>query len=138
MPSHSDVESTVVGGPTNILSIVTHLVCDTLPSHSLTHLSTESTHLPEIIIFSPSHTPHTSSAIIDMSDWDTVTKIGSKARGGASQRETTIKSQSALNAAQRTGAVVATDKKFATGNQVGTSLALSDDSANIFCRLKRV
>ncbi|RYO85263.1 hypothetical protein DL762_005284 [Monosporascus cannonballus] len=51
-----------------------------------------------------------------MSDWDTVTKIGSKARGGASQRETVLRGNSALNAAKRTGAAIITDKKFAAGN----------------------
>ena len=53
-----------------------------------------------------------------MSEWDTVTKIGSKVSRGPAQRETTIKGKSALNAAQRTGAVLSTDKKYSTGNQV--------------------
>ena len=51
-------------------------------------------------------------------DWNNVTKIGSKVSGGPSQRETVVKGKGALNAAQRTGAIVGREKKFAVGNQV--------------------
>ncbi len=61
-----------------------------------------------------------------MSDWDDNVKIGKNVhRGGAGPRETVIKGRSALNAAARSGAVIATEKKFQTGNAV-----CEDDSLN--------
>jgi putative transcription factor len=52
-------------------------------------------------------------------DWDNVTRIGSKARSGggaAVDRERVVKGKSAINAASRSGAIIGTEKKFATAN----------------------
>ena len=53
-------------------------------------------------------------------DWEAVTRIGSKARGpgGATDREKVIKGKSAINAAARSGAILATEKKFQPSNTV--------------------
>ena len=54
-------------------------------------------------------------------DWESVTKIGSKVRAGAAgPKEKVIRGESALNAARRTGADIATDKKFGGTNSVGS------------------
>lgn len=53
-----------------------------------------------------------------MADWDTDSvRIGKNVhRGGAGPRETVVKGRSALNAAQRSGNIIGTEKKYATGN----------------------
>ena len=53
----------------------------------------------------------------NMSDWDTVTYIGSKTRaGGGGPRQNVTKGSSQLNAARRQGNVVGTEKKYGSTN----------------------
>lgn len=54
-----------------------------------------------------------------MSGWDDDVKIGRNVhRGAGGPRETVVKGKSALNAAARSGAIIATEKKYAAGNAV--------------------
>lgn len=51
-----------------------------------------------------------------MSDWDSVTIIGSKARvGGGGPRANVARTQAQINAARRTGSVLSVDKKYGGG-----------------------
>ncbi|CUM49340.1 Multiprotein-bridging factor 1 [Debaryomyces fabryi] len=52
-----------------------------------------------------------------MSDWDSVTIIGQKARiGGGGPRQNVARTQGELNAARRSGNVVGTEKKYGSTN----------------------
>ena len=70
-----------------------------------------------------------------MSDWDTVTVIGQKARiGGGGPRQQVAKTSGQLNAALRSGSVIGTEKKYGSTNtksnpegQRLTKLDASDD-----------
>lgn len=55
-----------------------------------------------------------------MSDWDTNTIIGSRARaGGSGPRANVARSQGQINAARRQGLVVSVDKKYGSTNTKG-------------------
>lgn len=71
-----------------------------------------------------------------MSDWDSVTIIGQKARvGGGGPRQNVAKTQSQLNAARRTGSVIGTEKKYGStntkSNPEGQRLTKLDDTDDV-------
>lgn len=71
-----------------------------------------------------------------MSDWDSVTVIGSKARvGGGGPRERVARTAGELNAARRSGAVLGTEKKYGStnvkGNPEGQRLTKLDNTDDI-------
>lgn len=77
-----------------------------------------------------------------MSDWDTVTMIGQKARvGGGGPRQHVAKSQSQINAARRSGNVVSTDKRYGStnvkSNPEGQRLTKLDDADDVV-KVKKV
>ncbi|TID17256.1 hypothetical protein CANINC_004020 [Pichia inconspicua] len=52
-----------------------------------------------------------------MSDWDTVTVVGRKAKvGGTGPKERVVKTAGEINAARRAGAITHVDKKYGIGN----------------------
>lgn len=77
-----------------------------------------------------------------MSDWDSVTIIGSKARvGGGGPRQNVTRSAAELNAARRSGAVIGTEKKYGSTNTKlnpeGQRLTKLDDTDDVV-KTKRV
>ncbi|KAK6329754.1 multiprotein-bridging factor 1 [Orbilia brochopaga] len=50
-------------------------------------------------------------------DWDSHVTIGVGSRSGGGPREKVARTSSAINAARRAGAVVSTEKKYASGNK---------------------
>lgn len=71
------------------------------------------------ILSSTARTITTTHTTIKMDDeWDKTTKIGKNVNRGPNTLPTVVRGKSALNAAQRSGSVMATEKKYSTGNPV--------------------
>ncbi|CUS23539.1 LAQU0S10e02740g1_1 [Lachancea quebecensis] len=71
-----------------------------------------------------------------MSDWDSTTVIGSRARaGGGGPRAQVARTQGEINAARRSGNVLSVDKKYsssnAKGNNEGQRLTMIDRETDI-------
>lgn len=71
-----------------------------------------------------------------MSDWDSVTVIGQKARiGGGGPRQNVARTAGELNAARRSGNVVGTEKKYGStntkSNPEGQRLTKLDDADDV-------
>jgi Multiprotein bridging factor 1 len=98
------------------LTVNTQLLPHKQPHHYFNHRNR--------IFLSPTNTLttdtlHTSDTMGD--DWDQVTKIGYKVRGGGSggeAKQTVVRGKGSLNAALRSGTIVGTEKKFQSGNSV--------------------
>ncbi|CDR40711.1 CYFA0S05e03576g1_1 [Cyberlindnera fabianii] len=76
-----------------------------------------------------------------MSDWDSQTIIGSKARiGGGGPRAGVARTNAQINAARRTGSVLSVDKKYGSANKAadveGQRLTMIDRSDDIIAPKK--